>query len=462
MKTLHLTNAWHETSGGIATFYRALMDRATLREQQIRLVVPAEHDSIEDYSAFARIYHVHASRAPLSPSYRIIYPPAFLYPHSTIQTILATERPDLVEVCDKYNLNYLGACLRERLFSNVDFRPVVVGLSCERMDDNVATYLGAGRLGKVFSSWYMQWLYFPFFDHHIAISFPTVDELRSCSHGHPVTRGVWVRPLGAELKTFSPTRRSLRIREELLFKFQKARGCHLLIYVGRLAPEKNLPLLLETMQRLRSEPEDFCLLMVGDGIQRAALEQAAQKDSYGKVEFLGYIKDRNALADLLANCDAFLHSNPNEPFGIAPLEAMASGLPLIAPNSGGILEYAGSSNAFVVEPTARAFSAAVLELIRDPELRALKVANGLSTAVSFSLETVAESYLSLYEQILAVSAGRMSLDEAAPLFRSQPPGSLGSGLTKMTAELCGKGFRVYVNLRTKLINSRVTRSENSA
>jgi alpha-1,6-mannosyltransferase len=51
---------------------------------------------------------------------------------------------------------------------------------------------------------------------------------------------------------------------------------------------------------------------------------------------LGYIADRELLADILANCDVFLHPNPHEPFGIAPLEAMASRLALVAPDSGGV------------------------------------------------------------------------------------------------------------------------------
>ncbi len=451
MKTLHLTNAWHETSGGIATFYRALMDRATLREQQIRLVVPAEHDGIEDYSAWARIYHIHARRAPLNPSYRIIYPPAYLYPRSAIQTILAAEQPDLVEVCDKYNLNYLAGCLRQRLLGNVKFRPTVVGLTCERMDENVATYLGMGRLGRLFSSWYMHWLYFPFFDHHIAISSPTAEELRSCSQGHPVGRGVWIRHMGVELSTFTPRRRSPRARQELLARFHKGADCHLLIYVGRLAREKNLELLLETMRQLDSEPEDFRLLIAGSGDQRPLLERAAQQDLPGKVEFLGYIGDRNELANLLASCDIFLHPNPNEPFGIAPLEAMASGLPLVAPNSGGILDFARDSNAYVVAPTGAAFSRAVLEAIRNPELRKRKVASALSTAASFSLEAAADSFLSLYERIHAVNGGKVALEEAAPFFCSQPPGSVGAGLTKAAAGLCGSGFRAYVDLRTRLL-----------
>lgn len=454
MKTLHLTNAWHDTSGGIATFYRALMERATFRRQQIRLVVPAEKNRIEEYSPYARIYKLRAGAAPLNPSYRFAYPSSFLHGWSAIQKILADEQPDLVEVCDKYSFNYLAGCLRLSLLTGVSFRPTVVGLSCERMDDNVSTYLGFGRLGRLFSHCYMRWIYFPFFDHHIAISSTTAEELRSCSYGHRIRRGVWLRHMGVDTKTFRPQRRSAQVRCKLQDRIGVPANCRLLLYVGRLAPEKNLPLLLETLRCLDSEPENFCLLMAGDGVERPALERAAQRDLPGKVKFLGYIKDRNALADLLANCDVFLHANPNEPFGIAPLEAMASGLPLVAPNSGGVLEFAGDSNAFVVEPTADAFSHAVLETIRNIELRDQKVHNALATAASFSLEKAADSFLSLYEQIDAVTRERFSLEKSAPLFHSQPPGSIGKELTKATSALCQNGFRAYLNIWAKLLNVR--------
>jgi hypothetical protein len=48
LKTLHFTNAWHETSGGIATFYRALMDAANRRGHRMRLVVPGSNDRLEE------------------------------------------------------------------------------------------------------------------------------------------------------------------------------------------------------------------------------------------------------------------------------------------------------------------------------------------------------------------------------------------------------------------------------
>ncbi len=80
---------------------------------------------------------------------------------------------------------------------------------------------------------------------------------------------------------------------------------------------------------------------------------------------LGQINDTETLANLFANCDAFVHPNPREPFGITPLEAMASGLPVVAPNSGGVLSYANSENAWLSEPTAECFSEAIRDIFVD-------------------------------------------------------------------------------------------------
>src|SRR6202044_73830 len=85
------------------------------------------------------------------------------------------------------------------------------------------------------------------------------------------------------------------------------------------------------------------------------------------VTFLGHVADRETLADYYANADVFVHPNPREPFGIAPLEAMASGLALVAPNSGGVTSYAESTNAWLETPHAGAFAEAVTWIIRHPQ-----------------------------------------------------------------------------------------------
>src|SRR5262245_29849925 len=132
MKTLHFTNAYHTTSGGIRTFYEALLRDAMVNEREVVLVVPGAHDGVEHLNRFARVYTVKAPPARFIDSrYRLILPYRYLVPRlGGIWRILADERPDLVEICDKYALCYLAGILRKLPGP----RPVLVGLSCERMD----------------------------------------------------------------------------------------------------------------------------------------------------------------------------------------------------------------------------------------------------------------------------------------------------------------------------------------
>ena len=404
-KTLHMTNSWHETSGGIATFYRALMEAANRRGHAIRLVVPGERNRVEDHGRLARIYYLKAPSARFNSEYRMIYPSQFLGARSPLQEILAVERPDLVEICDKYALNYLGALLREGLLTEVKFRPVVVGLSCERMDDNFRTYIGTLPLWKAFCSTYVKWIYFPFFDHHIANSEYTAGELRDASGGHAVARGMWVRPMGVDLAHFSPNRKSPEARRSLLAELKTGDPSVILVYAGRLAPEKHLRVLFEAFEHLvRNRSRDYRLVVAGEGIELPLWEAFCESRTPGRAAFLRHIKSPEVLADLLANADAFVHPNPHEPFGIAPLEAMASGLPLVAPDRGGVVTYANSENAWIAAPSGEGFAAAVEGLFADPIEAARRARNGLRTAAEFSWEKAATAYLDLYAELHEAAA----------------------------------------------------------
>ncbi len=449
MKTMHLTNSWHENSGGIATFYRALIAEANRRGQPIRLVVPAERDWVEETGEFGRIYHVQAPPAPLNSDYRAIYPSQFLFPGSKVQEILISERPDLVEISDKYTLNYLGALLRLRLMPAVDFRPIVVGLSHERMDDNVRAYLGTPLLSRKFCSCYMQWLYFPFFDHHIANSEYTAAELRPASQGQLVPRGTWIRPMGVDLAHLSPQRRCLGLRRRLLQNFGVCEKSILLLYAGRVVPEKNLPLLFALLARLAQDSErDYRLLVVGDGMERIQWEQKCFRDIPGRALFLGHIKDRNVLADLYANCDVFVHPNPHEPFGIAPLEAMASGLPLVAPNTGGVSSYANLENAWTVNSDVTSFAGAIQEVTANPQLAVEKTKKALATAQLYRWEVVASSFFDLYEALSRITKGA---EETLPgaAFPSTSAVGLQASVIHAVSQLAARGFRLASSLATK-------------
>jgi alpha-1,6-mannosyltransferase len=413
MKTLHLTNSWQPRSGGIATFYRAVLRAAEMRGHQMRLIVPSDTTRVEETGRHCRIYHLRAPRAPFNSAYRTLYPHRYLLPGGDILRILNQEQPDLVETCDKYTLFYLGGLLRVGAHPMVRFRPTIVGLSCERMDDNMAAYVSPRAPAMALTRLYMRWLYLPLSDHHIAVSEHTAHELRSVSDGHKVTRGVWVLPMGVDTDTFSPERRTTEKRTELLRRIGCAPDTTLLLYAGRLVPEKNLGLLTEAMERL----PDARLRMVfaGDGILRGELERRLD----GRATFLGHLESREELADLYANCDVFVHPNPREPFGIAPLEAMASGLPMVAPDSGGVTTYAHAGNAWLTEPVPEAFAAAIKEAEQDDDLRRTRIAAALRTAAEYRWDAAANRYLDLYDDIHAYVKGSRP-PRTAPHFITTP------------------------------------------
>lgn len=418
-KTLHLTNAWHPASGGIATFYKELLAAAEREGRLMRLVVPATESRVEAHGKHGLIYHVRAPRAPFNPAYRILYPHRFLAPGGELHRILKAEQPHVVEVCDKYTLPYLAGLLRIGAVPGLRFRPIVVGLTCERLDVNIAAYAAAGKAGAACSRLFMKWIYFPQFDHHIAVSDQTAAELRPAARGHKVERGVWVAPMGVDVDRFSPQRRSAAARCALARRAGVSCESALLLYAGRLVPEKNLELLLSVMERLAAiDGRDCRLLIAGSGCSERHLRTEAERRIPGRLRFLGHVTDRDDLASIYANADVFVHPNPEEPFGIAPLEAMAAGLPLVAPNRGGVTTYANETNAWLADPTGEAFAAAVSRVVVDDESRTRRSQLARATALDYRWERSAAEYLRLYSEIHERGRGRVAANHRPPTFSS--------------------------------------------
>lgn len=430
LRTLHVTNAWHPASGGIGTFYRALLNTANAVGWQARLVVPSNETRFEAVGPHAGIYHVHAPFAPVNTAYRILYPHRYLLTKSPLRHILDAEQPHVIEVNDKYTLPYLAGLLRIGAMSEVRHRPAVVGISCERFDETLAAYTGMPRASSFLARAFMKCIYFPQCDAHIAVSRHVAHELETASRGHKVTRGVWIRGMGVDADRFTPERRSAKIRETLLRRAGAGSDTTLLLYAGRLAPEKNLPLLLDTMERL-SPHSDCILLIAGDGPDREAFLADTRNRIPGRVVHLEHEPDRDRLADLFANVDIFLHPNPREPFGIAPLEALSSGVALVAPHSGGITAYAHDGNAWLVEPTAQAFADAVIQILRDPAERSRRTLAARQTAVNLAWPQVSETFHDLYQDLYARIQGQPA--QCEPAFYSTPGNWLGFETAETTS-----------------------------
>jgi alpha-1,6-mannosyltransferase len=131
--------------------------------------------------------------------------------------------------------------------------------------------------------------------------------------------------------------------------------------------------------------------------------------------FYGHVAARETLARLYASCDVFVHPNPREPFGIGPLEAMASGVPVVLPDAGGVLSYARTDNAWLAAAEPHAFADAVSDACARPD--ANRVLAARRTAEQHDWPRVARDWFSLYDQLIA---SRRSNDRGAA--RSVEPG----------------------------------------
>ncbi|MBK9154259.1 MAG: glycosyltransferase [Chloracidobacterium sp.] len=423
LKSLHITNYYHRNSGGISTSFNNLMAAAERHERPVILVVPGETRSVEEVNPFARIHFVPARYSPIfDKRYRIMMPWQYMTRDSVIREILLEERPDLIEVTDKYTLSMIGAMVRTNRFKRIG-RPILVHFSCERMDDNIASFLSEGRMGKWLARRVIGNYTLPSFDFHIANSTYTAEEfylaaspdsnrrrsravLNWCWRTFkaprvPIAERIFVCPRGVNAAHFSPERSSAETRARIRQAAGIPDDSIALLYAGRLSPEKNIGLLVEMMKLLSQDRDrDFRLLAAGAGPLEDWLKSQAEKHFPGKIVLLGHL-DKDSLADHYANCDVFVHPNPKEPFGIAPLEAMASGVPTVAPNSGGILSYASNENAWLVEPTGAEFARAVREVIDNDAVRAAKVAKALETARANTREASTDRLFAAYDKIFA-------------------------------------------------------------
>ena len=217
--------------------------------------------------------------------------------------------------------------------------------------------LGGGERLAEIARGYLRWFYGQL-DRVFVSSTSYRDEL--LASGIPPERVRWL-PRGVDAERFHPERR----RRGFFARFGLDDGPTLL-YVGRLAPEKNLELLLDAFASLRDTHPDARLALVGDGPSRAALEGRAGAG----VAFCGVLAG-DELATAYASADLFVFPSRTDTFGNAVLEAMASALPVVVAREGGPAEQVeeGRNGRVVDCSAAEPLARAVAGLLDDGALR---------------------------------------------------------------------------------------------
>ena len=421
IKSVHLTNYYHKNSGGISTSFNNLLAAAERHRREVRLIVPGEIEDVEIVNEFAKIYYVPAKFSPIfDKRYRLILPWQYMPGDSLIRKILLKEKPDLIEVTDKYTLSMIGVMIRIGKFRQLG-RPMLVHFSAERMDDNIESFMTKRAYGSWLARRVIGNYTLASFDFHIANSVYTAEEFykaykkaenKSRSDWFfnkswqflkapriPVEERIFVCPRGVNAEVFRADRKSQTVKKEMRERADIPADSVVLLYAGRVSPEKNIGLLVEMMKILaKDSSEDYRLLVAGAGPQGDWLKEETAKNFPDKIIQLGHL-DKELLADYYANANVFVHPNPKEPFGIAPLEAMVSGVPTLAPNSGGILSYATNENAWLVEPTGENFAQSVREIIENPVETERRTKNAIATALDNTREKSTANLFATYDKM---------------------------------------------------------------
>ncbi|MBI4909741.1 MAG: glycosyltransferase family 4 protein [Acidobacteria bacterium] len=181
-----------------------------------------------------------------------------------------------------------------------------------------------------------------------------------------------------------------------------------LLYAGTIRPQKNIPRLVEAFAVLRGELEnhpdfkDLRLVIIGDEISRypSVRRAVAQTRTGSAVRFLGFVPF-DTLRVFYESAEAFVFPSLYEGFGLPPLEAMASGTPVVASNVSSLPEVVGEAAVTVNPENVFDISRGMKEVLLDRNLRKRLVAAGLEQAKRFSWERTAREVLETYKEVVA-------------------------------------------------------------
>ena len=212
------------------------------------------------------------------------------------------------------------------------------------------------------------------------------------------------QPLGVDTEVFHPGRRRDSLRECLGLPAR----ARVLVYAGRFAEEKNLPVLLQAFARLGTP---YHLLLIG-GARRA--RPAAN------VTMLPYRRDSHELAQWIASADALVHAGTKETFGLVLLEAMACGRPVVVARAGAFPEFVDDTVGVLAEPLSAASMAEAIAALYERDLDAVGAAARARVLRHFTWNRTFHTQLAAYASL--VGAHRQPVAEA-PILELRSPSS---------------------------------------
>lgn len=210
--------------------------------------------------------------------------------------------------------------------------------------------------------------------------------------------------LGVDVSSYHPNLRDRASLQPWLHPHEQEHT--VLLFLGRLGYEKRVDLLISAFAQIKQQNPQFSLLIAGDGPIEVVQMLQAQAAAIGDIHFTGFLLGEQK-ARVMSACDVFCSPSPYETFGRTIIEAMASGLPVVAVASGAVAEYIHHDvNGYLVAANdATALAQMVMQVITQPQ--SAVVNRACQDAQQFSLERGCQNISNFYQQLLMYHPPRM-------------------------------------------------------
>jgi len=236
-----------------------------------------------------------------------------------------------------------------------------------------------------------------------------VDYMQQCQHiviPSESMKDLLVRDYGLRNRyTVIPTGINLEPYQSVDGKTFRARlgwnTDQVLISTGRLAEEKNLPVLLEAAKKVHKKYPNLRVVLIGDGPQRRKLEELVSELGFAdRVTFVGQVPFSDVTAYLKA-ADLFGFSSVTETQGLVTMEAMAAGLPVVAVDGSGTRDIVDDGEqGYLVQNEPDALAESMIRVLGSNELMHKFKENAIKKAKTFDLKSCTKQLMDVYEQAI--------------------------------------------------------------
>ncbi|AZP16350.1 glycosyltransferase family 1 protein [Streptomyces aquilus] len=373
LRIVRLANFVAPASGGLRTALRELGKGYKAAGHEPVLVVPGERVSDVETEQ-GRVITLPGPLLPGTGGYRV------LADRPRVARLLEALAPDRLEVSDRTTLRWTGKWARRA-------RVPAVMVSHETADGVLRTWgVPEGAARRAADALNVRTA-------HTYARVVCTTEFAEREFVRIGARNVVRAPLGVDLSERHPALRDERLRG-VYARVDET----LLVTCTRLSVEKRPGTALDALEALVRRGRRAVLVVAGDGPLRPRLEQRARERGLPAV-FLGHVTDRGLLGALQASADVCLAPGPAETFGLAALEAMACGTPVVVSASSALPEVIGAAGAVAADHGA-AFADAVEMLLDRPFEERRRVAR--ARAECFGWGTAVEAFLAAHDATPAV------------------------------------------------------------